>query len=95
MISAKLQNAARKVIEKYLYEMAPHFEGRANWEIVWRVERRFGLVGYGDHLERTYLTRVARERVQRCRLNYTERPTSDHYAFLRDAECELGRLTHS
>jgi hypothetical protein len=90
---SKLQTAAKHLIERYVFEISPSFEGDANWRIIWAIERRFKMVGYGDYLERQYKRTGARARVLRARDNYAKTMEADSYLHLRDARAELAALT--
>ena len=89
----KLLSAAKQLIARYLFELAPTFEGEANWRRIWAIERRFGIIGYGEMLERQYRVTVARERVACARDNYGKTMDSDLLLRLRDAQAELAALT--
>ena len=87
-----MTRAAKQLIERYLYELKPHFEGSANWTIIFKIERRFGLVGYGEMLEKKFRQDIAKRELARCRQNYAITMDSDSHAFLRDAEAQFLRL---
>ena len=88
----KLLAAAKHLIARYLFELAPTFEGEAHWRRIWAIERQFGLVGYGEMLERQYLVTVARERVVRTRDLYGKTMDSDVMLHLQDAQDQLAAL---
>jgi hypothetical protein len=85
----RLRYAAQKVIENYVFEMAPRFDIRPNWERIWAIERRYDLVGYGEMIEARYRKAVAEQAFSRCQEQYNTRMDSDSFARLQDARAEL------
>jgi hypothetical protein len=83
---SKLTQAAQYVIDRYMGEMMPRFDITTNWERIWAIERRFGLIGYGDLVEKRFRQGEASARLSRCREIYAKTMDSDSHARLQDAK---------